>query len=272
MDNILIIGFGKVGSAIGNALHNNPAFQITVYDAYLQTAQVESRLSEQLVSEATVLIISVPDDSIAHIVKELEHYQLGNKTVLHTSGMVKLDVLKPLQKAGAETAVLHPLQSFSSRNADPVIWQDIWCSFEGTDSAKKIAIRITDSLGAKLISVTARQKEALHVAAVFSANLPVALFAAAEKILADADLDKAFIQPLIQNVLKNFKAQNADQILSGPLQRGDIETVQAHLDFLNKPSYEELKKLYQNLCSTLLNNPQIAIHNRDKLVRIIKEL
>jgi len=271
MDNILIIGFGKVGSAIYNSLLKNSTYHIAIYDNQLEAPELQPRLNENLVSNTNLIIIAVPDDAIEGVVQELVSYPLDHKKVFHTSGMVPLTALDPLLASGAETAVLHPLQSFPRRNADPSIWQDIWCSFEGTDSAKGIATRLTDSLGSKLTPVTARQKEALHVAAVFSANLPVTLFAAAEKILVDAHLDKALLEPLIQNVLKNYQAHPADQILSGPLQRGDVQTIQAHLDFLDKGAYADHKKLYQNLAAYLLNNPQFDIHNRDKLTRIIEE-
>lgn len=272
MKKVLLIGYGKVGSAIYRALNHTPDFQVSAYDAYLQDSKVEHQLSEQLVSQSDIIILSVPDDTISQIVQDLVSFSLKSKTVLHTSGMVSLDALKVLQNRGASTAVLHPLQTFAEQNADPIIWKNIWCSFEGSDSAKENLTRLTSVLGAKLYPVTASQKKALHLAAVFAANLPVALLAAAEEILTDARMDKALLQPLIENLLKNYYAQPANRILSGPLQRGDIETVMAHLDFLDKPEYAKLKKLYQHVTQALLENPNLDIQNRDRFFRKMEEL
>lgn len=272
MNNILIIGFGKVGSALYNALHKNMDLQISVYDPFVKASEIQPKLNTSLVAASTLIIIAVQDDAIADVVQNLTTYHPNGITVLHTSGMCNLSVLDPLIPFGSETGVLHPLQSFSKRFTDPIVWHGTWCSFEGSEAAKKNARQLTDYLGAKFIQVTARQKQALHIAAVFSANFPVALLAAAEKILRDTDLDKALLEPLIQQVQHNFKTHPATKILSGPLQRGDADTIKAHLEFLEKPAYADLKKLYQDLAVFLLNNPDFDLQNRDKLTRIIDEL
>lgn len=272
MNNILIIGFGKVGSSLYTGLKRSADVQISVYDPFIQTPEVAPKFDSELVSASKLIIIAVQDDIIREVVQELISFHPEKKTVLHTSGMCHLDALDPLLPFGCETGVLHPLQSFSQRFADPIIWHNTWCSFEGSDSAKKTASRLTESLGAKLVPVTSRQKQALHLAAVFSANLPVALFAAAEKILQDVELDKKLLEPLIKQVQQNFKTHPANSILSGPLQRGDTDTIKAHLKFLDKSNYADIKKLYRDLTLYLLNNPDFDLQNRQELSEIIEEL
>ncbi len=152
----------------------------------------------------------------------------------------------------------------------PDNWTGIWCTFEGTSLAKVEAHKICDALEAKLLPVNYEQKEAVHLAAVFASNYTVALLGAAEKILHSQGLDRKIMIPLINRVQENFASKPSKNILSGPLQRGDTDTVSSHLELLSKSSFDAEKNLYRALAEYILTNPDFNINNIENLLKTLQ--
>lgn len=280
MKNILIIGCGRLGSALYRMLKEQDGLQVKVYDTagfkkqdktYLPEKDFHSVLNRNIIGKAEILIISVPDDHISGAAHTLLPFDLDGKIILHTSGLHSSEILHFLEEKGALTASLHPVQTFSSRFSNTDIWKNIWCTFEGSERASSILEILCSTAGAHFLRVNALQKKALHTAAVFSANYLAALFAAAENILTKTELDKQLLLPLIRQMQDNFEQNPAHKILSGPLQRGDSETIKTHLAFLSENGFKSEEELYRDLAEYLLSDSGFNIPEQDVLKKVLKQ-
>jgi len=271
MKNILIVGCGKLGSSLYRVLKEKALYQINSIDPEKScTENMHPQLSAELVSLAQVIFVCVPDEAIKNVASTLTQFTLTDKVIVHTSGAHPAKLLESLKKIGAHTGSFHPIQTFANHFSEPTVWKNIWCTFEGSSAAGDIVKYICDKIGSQFKTVNANQKKALHIAAVFAANYSVALYAATEKILQENNLDKHLILPLIQQVQQNFEIQSAHKILSGPIQRGDSKTVSEHLDYLSENSFNPEHTLYLDLANYLLSDPEFNIHNREKLLKVLK--
>ncbi len=278
MKNILIIGCGRLGSALYRMLKAQAGLQVKVYDTaglnkqnktFLPKKDFYFNLNRENIRQSEILIISVPDDHISDAVNALLPFDLTEKIILHTSGLLSSKKLRLLEEKGALTASLHPLQTFSNRFSDTDIWKETWCTFEGSAQAASVMEVLCIKAGARFIRVNAEQKKALHLAAVFAANYSAALFAASENILNKNKLDKRVLFPLIRKIQQNFEHNPAHKILSGPLQRGDSETIATHLEFLLENNLQAEEKLYRELADYILSDSGFEIEDRDILKKIL---
>ena len=278
MKTILIIGCGKLGSSLYRALTAGNTYQVRITDQNPEAAALPaaregfvSSLSSEIVQSADIIFIAVPDGAIEQVVAELSRYALQQAIVVHTSGSRPPSVLQPLQSAGAFTGSLHPLQTFPRPFQPPQSWQSIFCTFAGATQAEQELHGLCQTLQARLVPVTSRQKQTLHCAAVFAANYSVALFAAAESLLTSEHLDTKLLQPLIRQVQRNFANRSAFDILSGPLQRGDLQTIEEHLRLLAEPAFQAEHDLYVALARYLLSKKEFRTEQAEQLKALLSK-
>lgn len=276
--NILIIGAGRVGSSLYRAF-SVFGHSVKLYDRkknlenYKNKAAVVSSLQADVLHWASIISIAVNDDSITQIARELDRFDLAGKTIFHTAGALDSSALSGLEKKGAYTASIHPMQTFTERFPEPDIWKGIFCSSEGSKNAYQILGPLFFEMGCPLTQLTKKQKQALHVAAVFSSNYLMALFSMAQEITesmpAGLDIHEKVLKPLVRQSIENYSSKPFKQALSGPLQRGDIQTIQKHLVFLDTLENKDLKHLYRLLGAELLKNDDLDIKNRPQLKELL---
>jgi len=280
MKNLLIIGYGKLGSSLFTALQDQKKYHLMVHDkdgsipegpATLRTDIYQTEINQSIVSHTDMIIISVPDDNIDQVVKGLSKFNLKQTLVIHTSGVHSSNLLADLERQGAKTGSLHPMQTFPERLGPSSLWQNIKLTYQGSVEGFRNCKKICEQLNSALIQVTEEQKQALHIAAVFAANYSVAIYAAAEKIIDVQKLSKDILLPLIEQVQSNFKKNSAHNILSGPLQRGDHKTLAKHLEFLNHPEFTNEKELYQNIAKFILEDDNFDVNQRHTLKKVVKK-
>jgi len=263
---VLIIGAGKVGTALAGALNTTEEFRAELYDAAAEINDLPAafpairtgRLEAPQIKRAQLIVISVPDDVIPQVVEVLQNFDLRDKHVLHTSGFRTSADLGKLQAKGAYTASWHPLQTFHKRFLAADIWHNIVCTFEGALETRKLTERICRQLGCRQTGVSAVQKQALHLAAAISANHSVALLAMAEQLLQQTGLQheqiSALLLPLMQRMMENFRSTPAQDILSGPARRGDVQTLQGHLNLLHELAGKAEQQLYVSFVRWIADN------------------
>ena len=129
------------------------------------------------------------------------------KIVLHTSGALASDVLRPLALRGAATGSLHPLQTFSGRTL-PSLAGSV-CVIEGSASALRMARRICRDLGCIAVVLPPRNKAAYHAGAALAAGHILAVFEAAVRMLIEAGFSRknaiAALLPLTRQTLANYE-------------------------------------------------------------------
>ncbi len=283
MINVLIIGAGKLGASLFRAFESLGDLQTFLHDMrpfrdiksdWIKPSQFYQELDQSSVRSASIIVIAVEDGQIPEVSKKLALFTLDGKIVLHTSGALNSEVLRNLEKRGALTGSLHPMQTFPVPFLAPSIWENTVCSFEGHPRVLQALKPVFEKLGAKILPVNIAQKILIHICGVIVSNYVVGLLAWAEGLLADQDFDSRDIRdifyPLIHKTVENYQMHPVENILSGPLQRGDVETILKHLDYLNKNAKAKDLELYRNLAQCIVANDKLNIKNRNHLSEIIE--
>jgi predicted short-subunit dehydrogenase-like oxidoreductase (DUF2520 family) len=151
----------------------------------------------------------------------------------HLSGALGTDPLAPLLSRGYGIGALHPLQTL----ADPVLGarqlRGVFFSLSGDPPAMAVARRLVHHLGGSTVAIPVSRRPLYHAAAVFASNYLATLVAASGRLLSQAGVpdDEALdaILPLARGSLENLIRMGPVQALTGPISRGDLETVRLHL-------------------------------------------
>lgn len=256
MNDIAIIGAGNLGTALGFAL-SKKGFKIKALSCRSISSVRESHRiigagkaftnNIQTAKEAHLIFICVPDEEIAKVADELASSNLrwSNRVAFHCSGPLPSEILKPLADKGAFVASFHPVQSFTQKKVDIKQFEGIYFGLEGDEKALDLARKIIHLLGGHSIFIKVEDKPLYHAACSMASNFFVLLLDMAVSMLNSIGLeeDRAFktIIPLVQGTLQNVKEFNIQESLTGPVIRGDVQSVQKHLDALRKfPSHYEM--------------------------------
>ena len=205
--------------------------------------------------EADVLWLCVPDAAIATVTRRLVH-RVGERgfrgqIVAHSSGALSSEVLKAAAGVGASVASVHPVMSFPSRT--PVSLQGVPFGVEGDAAARRILYAIVRRVGGRPFSIKsgngARNKALYHAVGVLSSPLLVSHLAAAQQAAALAGFSpreaRRLIEPIARSTLDNVFLRGAGKSFSGPIARGDVQTIHLHLQALE--AHPMLADVYRSL-------------------------
>jgi len=260
---VAIVGAGRVGRALGRRLRElgwriGPV--ITQSEATARAAvrairggQPHVGLTRQVLV-ADLVLIAVPDRTLGEVAQELARIggdEWRGKTVLHTSGALDSSPLQPLEQLGAATGSLHPLQTFTGKNV-PVL-EGVIFAVEGSRTALRTARQVARALGGTAVQVKGRLKPAYHAAGAFVAGHALTLVEAGTRILVSLGFTRRqaarALLPLVRQVLRNFELLGPGAAWTGPLARGDYETIALHAAALEgfpveyRQAYEALSRL-----------------------------
>jgi predicted short-subunit dehydrogenase-like oxidoreductase (DUF2520 family) len=172
--------------------------------------------------DADLVVIATPDAAIGEVATALAPAVRPDALVVHLSGARGVDALGAVP---ARTGALHPLQTLPSAEAGAARLAGAWCAVAGDPQVAELARQ----LGMRPIAVADEDRAAYHAAACIAANHLVALLAQVEQV-APVPLE-AFL-PLIRAAVDNVADFGAAAALTGPVARGDVETVRSHLGAL----------------------------------------
>jgi predicted short-subunit dehydrogenase-like oxidoreductase (DUF2520 family) len=258
---VAIVGCGTVGTAIGKLLRDVDYRVSGVATSNLETARRAAgvtgseRFSDcpwEVTRGADVVFITTPDDLIESTCMSISEHRGFDKNavVIHCSGALSSDILSSARDCGAEVANLHPIQSFASVDQAVSLLPGSFCTIEGDSSALPIVRQMVEDIGGILLEITAEKKMLYHAAAVAASNYLVTLIHLALELNEAAGLatDTSFnaLLPLIRGTLSNIGAKGIPAALTGPIARGDVATVSAHLKAIEKDA-PELLQLYRCL-------------------------
>jgi predicted short-subunit dehydrogenase-like oxidoreductase (DUF2520 family) len=205
--------------------------------------------SAQCVADNTDFVfITTPDDAIPVVASEVRWH--NGQYVVHCSGADSLDVLEPARLCGAQVGSFHPLQTFAGiqKAIENLPGSTFALEAEGPllDILKELAL----ALEGRWIKLGAGDKAAYHTAAVMSCNYLVTLVKLATDLWGTFGIPREeaiqALLPLLKGTINNIENLGIPQALTGPIARGDIGTVQIHLDTLKEiapeilPAYSEL--------------------------------
>jgi predicted short-subunit dehydrogenase-like oxidoreductase (DUF2520 family) len=156
--------------------------------------------------------------------------------VLHLSGVLDRSALLPLDGSGAGLGSLHPLQTFTDVQSAPGRLKGAIAAVEGDPQAVEAAERLARAVGMRPVRIPSRSKILYHAGAVFASNYVVAVAEVARQILAEAGLppEAAWqgLQGLLRGTFESLEGGSPADALTGPISRGDAETVRKHLSML----------------------------------------
>lgn len=190
------------------------------------------------------------------------------KIVFHSSGALTSDVLAPLRRAGASVASLHPMMTFVPGTAPQMA--EVPFAVEGDRKAVATAKRIVKELKAWVFEIQKSSKVLYHALGSFSSPILVATLVTAERVGRFAGLSPKQIARAMRGILRqtiaNYIERGPDAAFSGPIRRGDIETVRRHLRELRRvPGAEEA---YRALVKSALMD--LPSGNRDALLGLLE--
>lgn len=259
---ITIVGPGNLGTAMARALHA-AGYRLDEIVFHAATSRGRARtLARELGApavalekarlDAAIIWLCVPDAAIAPCAAALSRREWRGKIVLHASGALPSRALRPLQKRGAAVASLHPMMTFV-RSARPSL-AGVTFAVEGELRATMAARRIATALGGRVVQIRAGAKPLYHAFGAFTSPLLIALLAAAEKVAGAAGIAqkdaRAAARPILEQTLRNYLAHGPAAAFSGPLVRGDVDTIRRHLRALRR--LPEVRSAYLALVRSAL--------------------
>ena len=254
-----VIGAGRVGAVLAAALRARGHLIVSVAgesDASTRRAAellpgVPMAKPTAVARDCDVLLLTVPDDMLDNVVTQLSASGAihEGQLVVHTSGSHGLRVLEPATRVGARPVALHPAMTFTGTAIDLDRLADCVFGVTAGPDERVWAAEVVAELGGTVMWVPEELRGLYHAGLAHGANHLVTLVTQAMELLgaAGAADPAAILRPLLQAALDNALAEG-DSALTGPIVRGDVNTVRAHLAELARtapdtlPSYVALAR------------------------------
>jgi predicted short-subunit dehydrogenase-like oxidoreductase (DUF2520 family) len=248
MKTLNIIGAGKVGKvlaknfqrkqqfAIQHVLNRTPASASNAV-AWVGAGQAVNGISQLLPADITML--SVSDDQIASICQQLADAGLlkVGSVIFHCSGAKASTELRAARLAGAVVASVHPVRSFANVDLLAEQFAGTICSMEGDEAALTLLVPALQAIGAETVIINADNKLLYHAGSVFASNYLVTLMEVALRTYQAAGIPAEIAQkmaaPLARQTLENVFNLGTQAALTGPIARGDMQTVALQQTRLN---------------------------------------
>lgn len=248
MIRITIIGGGNVATHLIKAF--NKAKEVSLLQVYARNiAKIEHfknivsiTNSLDLLMDADVYIIAVSDDAIIDVSSKIDK---KNALIVHTSGSASLNSLKNKGRKG----VFYLLQSFS-KNKEINFNEIPFCLEAENKQDFKILQKLAKAIGKKTYAINSEQRKKLHVAAVFVNNFTNNMYKIGADICTEHSIPFEILHPLIKETAHKVITLNPAEAQTGPAKRNDKETIQNHLNLLNKQQQE----IYQLITKSIQEN------------------
>lgn len=249
------IGAGRVGCSMGKYLSGHGISISGYYSRSKEAAAWAAAFTgsecyeemRECVQQSDILCLSVPDDAIEEVWREVRAYKLTDKIICHFSGLLTSEIFVNLRLKGAYGASLHPMFAFNDKERTFEQLEGVGFTIEGDRKGLQMLRGILEEAGNPVIEIEARKKATYHAAASLLSNHVAAVLACGYELLEQAGFDevqaRAFSKELVIGNVSHIVEQGPVAALTGPIERNDVGTVQKHLQVLD----EEQRKLYRLL-------------------------
>lgn len=245
MQKIGFIGVGPVGTAFGVRLSQKGYKVVAVYNPTLAKAQRFARAvpnchicetAQGVADIADFVFITTPDDVIPKVAGQVNWH--AGQTVIHCSGACSTDVLEPAREKGAKVGSLHPCQTFASVDQAVENLPGSTFAIEAEEPLLTQLKEMVTALHGSWLELKAEDKVLYHASASIACNY----FYTIVKVAADlwqnldkstAEATQAFV-PILRGSINNLSNVGLPGCLTGPIARGDLDTIHKHLDALEK--------------------------------------
>jgi predicted short-subunit dehydrogenase-like oxidoreductase (DUF2520 family) len=242
-ERVFIIGPGHVGRGLFRAFRASGVDVVGFHGKRPSGVATSSGALPAELAGANVVIVCVRDpqldDTIEEVIVAARDGRIAHGTViLHTSAIAEPAGLRTLTESGFPGGTFHPLVPFSDPEVSAELLRKGWIGIDGENVARSTSRRLAGHLGARTLDIPPGKKPEYHAAAVISSNFPVVLASVAGHLLHDIGVPDSSayqaVESLISGALANMNKALPDDALTGPIVRGDAETVGKHLRALEK--------------------------------------
>ncbi len=260
---LAFIGAGRAGSALARALtdaghrvvavHSRTPAHAAELAASTGAAVVPTAVAA--VQSAEITFATVPDSELAGVAAEIAATgaALPGRSLVHCSATHGTEVLGAVRLTGAATGSFHPLQALAGERSAPLLRGSSF-AVDAPEPLRRILLGLVSDLGGHALDLPPGGRTLYHAAAVLAGNAPLALLARATSLLEEAGVDRAdahrALVALLAGAASNASEAGPASALTGPVVRGDAQTVTRHLDALNADP--TTRELYRRLALELL--------------------
>ncbi len=260
---IAIVGSGRVAQAMGRLLAAGGEAVGWVASRNIDHAEAAARYIggparatplDALARQASRVLVAVSDEAVTPVARHLAGRGFTSGIALHTCGAFGPEALAPLAAAGVSCGAQHPLQTVATPDQGGESLPGCTVGITADGPALDWALAIAAVLGATPLPIAAGGRALYHAAAVVASNFPAALLACATGLLGRAGVDPnaalAAVTPLAASAIRNIAALGLTDALTGPVARGDVDTIARHLAALGDAPRDAA--LYVAACRALL--------------------
>lgn len=242
---LAIIGNGVVGQTFAKLLSQPAQYQVALGSRSQGNMQ-------SAVQDADIVLLTVTDSAIESVCTELASSFKSDAVVAHCSGALSSEIL---QAHTGPTASMHPLQTFPNVEAALPKVKGTYAYCEGDKTALPVIKTLAQALGMQAVEIASKDKPLYHAAAVMACNNLVALMECALKLGEAANINRdtmwQSLKPLIDATVENIDKHGTKEALTGPVARGDVETLGSHLNAIEASSQlgETQEKIYREMAA-----------------------
>jgi len=246
-----VVGAGRVGTALAIAL-SRAGHRITAASAVSDASRrrvnrflsgTPVRQPGDVVAAADLVLLTVPDDALPGLVRGLAATgaELAGRMLVHASGRHGLAVLEPAVQQGALPLALHPVMTFTGRADDADRLAGICFGVTAPPVLRPAAEVLVLEMGGEPVFIAEADRDLYHAALAGAANHLVTQVTQAAELLARAGVGQParMLGPLLSAALDNA-LRLGDAALTGPVARGDADTVAGHVAALRMQAPEAL--------------------------------
>jgi len=243
-ERVFIVGAGQVGRGLFRAFRTSGIDVIGLHGRRHTAWTTSTGPLPSTVSDANTIILAVRDNQIDDAIYELidqrpsaPRTRLATGTVvLHTSGSAEPELIPQLTERGLGGGTFHPLIPFANPERVPELLKKAWIGIDGDDLARATSRRIAGHIGSRTLEIPPGGKSLYHAAAVMSSNFPVVLAALASQLFVALGIPERSAQQAVHGLMDAAVSNLADhspvEALTGPVVRGEAETLMHHLTAL----------------------------------------
>ena len=280
-----IIGAGNVGQTLGYLLLKQGVVQL---GSICNSSNESNHRAIQFMGGGTpcsfirdlppadLTLITTPDAMISSVCTALSanKYLKSGSIVMHCSGALTADdALNSVELKGCYTASLHPMRSFANPSVSIEHYAGTYCAMEGDPNALSVIQTLFHAIGSITYLINPDKKTIYHAAGVYASNYLVVLAELASTCLAEAGVDNqhavSAITTLMQSTLSNLKTTRSPaQSLTGPIKRGDVDTIQLHLNALQTNTQRQVYRTLGAAALTLTTLDESTTRAIEHVLRI----
>lgn len=260
-DRILIIGAGQVGRGLYRAFRSSGIDVLGLHGRRATPFTTSSGTFPASLPDANTIVVAVRDNQIDEALADLINSMRARggiapgTVMLHTSGGAEPELVSRLGEFGLSGGTFHPMIPFANPDRAPELLRHAWIGIDGDDRARATSRRLAGHIGSRTIEIPPGGKSAYHAAAVISSNFPVVLAAVASNLLSSLGVPERSAQQAVHGLMEaavaNLGDASPEDALTGPVVRGETETVLSHLAALRGDA--EARAVYKRMSLAALS-------------------